>query len=83
MDEPFGSWMNRPLEMQALLVDYGIACSPRFSVTHSIMEAVYLGQRVDIYPCRARLPMISGIASRRLGALLAAQNDPIFKMLKL
>jgi len=50
MDEPFSA-LDEPtrLEMQALLVKLWYRVQPTvFCVTHSIMEAVYLGQRVWI-----------------------------------
>lgn len=51
MDEPFSA-LDEPtrLEMQALLVELWYRVQPTiFCVTHSIMEAVYLGQRVWIF----------------------------------
>lgn len=77
MDEPFSA-LDEPtrLEMQALLVELWYRVQPTiFCVTHSITEAVYLGQRVwifsqapgqivyDIYDCippsRGILPLIA------------------------
>ena len=51
MDEPFSA-LDEPtrLEMQALLVELWYRVQPTiFCVTHSITEAVYLGQRVWIF----------------------------------
>ena len=51
MDEPFSA-LDEPtrLEMQALLVELWYRVQPTiFCVTHSINEAVYLGQRVWIF----------------------------------
>jgi ABC-type nitrate/sulfonate/bicarbonate transport system ATPase subunit len=51
MDEPFSA-LDEPtrLEMQALLVELWHRVQPTiFCITHSITEAVYLGQRVWIF----------------------------------
>jgi NitT/TauT family transport system ATP-binding protein len=84
MDEPFSA-LDEPtrLEMQALLVELWYRVQPTiFCVTHSVSEAVYLGQRVwiftpapgqiayDIYDC---IPPSRGILP------LAAQERPDFQ----
>jgi NitT/TauT family transport system ATP-binding protein len=84
MDEPFSA-LDEPtrLEMQALLVDLWYRVQPTiFCVTHSIMEAVYLGQRVWIfthapgqiaYDIRDCIPPSQGILP------LVAQERPDFQ----
>lgn len=84
MDEPFSA-LDEPtrLEMQALLVELWYRVQPTiFCVTHSILEAVYLGQRVWIfthapgqiaYDIRDCIPPSRGISP------LAAQEHPDFQ----
>ncbi len=84
MDEPFSA-LDEPtrLEMQALLVELWYRVQPTiFCVTHSIMEAVYLGQRVWIlsrapgqiaYDIRDCIPPSQGISP------LVAQGQPAFQ----
>jgi ABC-type nitrate/sulfonate/bicarbonate transport system ATPase subunit len=84
MDEPFSA-LDEPtrLEMQALLVELWYRVQPTiFCVTHSIMEAVYLGQRVWIfshapgqiaYDIRDCIPPSQGIHP------LIAQEQPDFQ----
>ena len=84
MDEPFSA-LDEPtrLEMQALLVELWYRVQPTiFCVTHSIMEAVYLGQRVWIfshapgqiaYDIRDCIPPSQGVAP------LIAQERPDFQ----
>lgn len=84
MDEPFSA-LDEPtrLEMQALLVELWYRVQPTiFCVTHSITEAVYLGQRVWIfthapgqiaYDIRDCIPPSQGISP------LIAQERPDFQ----
>ena len=84
MDEPFSA-LDEPtrLEMQALLVELWYRVQPTiFCVTHSILEAVYLGQRVWIfshapgqiaYDIRDCIPPSQGISP------LIAQERPDFQ----
>ena len=84
MDEPFSA-LDEPtrLEMQALLVELWYRVQPTiFCVTHSILEAVYLGQRVLIfshapgqiaYDIRDCIPPSQGILP------LVAQERPDFQ----
>jgi ABC-type nitrate/sulfonate/bicarbonate transport system ATPase subunit len=84
MDEPFSA-LDEPtrLEMQALLVELWYRVQPTiFCVTHSIMEAVYLGQRVWIfthapgqiaYDIRDCIPPSQGVSP------LIAQERPDFQ----
>jgi ABC-type nitrate/sulfonate/bicarbonate transport system ATPase subunit len=84
MDEPFSA-LDEPtrLEMQALLVQLWYRVQPTiFCVTHSILEAVYLGQRVWIfshapgqiaYDIRDCIPPSQGILP------LVAQERPDFQ----
>ena len=84
MDEPFSA-LDEPtrLEMQALLVELWYRVQPTiFCVTHSILEAVYLGQRVWIfshapgqiaYDIRDCIPPSQGVPP------LAAQERPDFQ----
>jgi ABC-type nitrate/sulfonate/bicarbonate transport system ATPase subunit len=84
MDEPFSA-LDEPtrLEMQELLVQLWYRVQPTiFCVTHSIMEAVYLGQRVWIfsrapgqiaYDIRDCIPPSQGILP------LVAQERPDFQ----
>lgn len=84
MDEPFSA-LDEPtrLEMQALLVELWYRVQPTiFCVTHSIIEAVYLGQRVWIfshapgqiaYDIRDCIPPSQGVSP------LIAQERPDFQ----
>ncbi len=84
MDEPFSA-LDEPtrLEMQALLVELWYRVQPTiFCVTHSILEAVYLGQRVWIfshapgqiaYDIRDCIPPSQGLSP------LIAQERPDFQ----
>jgi NitT/TauT family transport system ATP-binding protein len=84
MDEPFSA-LDEPtrLEMQELLVNLWNRIQPTiFCVTHSVAEAVYLGERLWVfthapgqiaYDIRAEIPHSAGIAP------LAAQERPEFK----
>jgi NitT/TauT family transport system ATP-binding protein len=84
MDEPFSA-LDEPtrLEMQELVVELWHRIHPTvFCVTHSVSEAVYLGQRVWIfthapgqiaYDIRDAIPPTVGIPP------LAAQERPEFK----
>jgi NitT/TauT family transport system ATP-binding protein len=84
MDEPFSA-LDEPtrLEMQALLVELWYRVQPTiFCVTHSLTEAVYLGQRVWIfsqapgqiaYDIRDCIPPSRGISP------LIAQERPDFQ----
>ena len=70
--------------MQELIVELWYRIQPTiFCVTHSITEAVYLGERVWIFTpgARARSPTISATAFRRRAGIppLVAQERPEFK----
>ena len=84
MDEPFSA-LDEPtrLEMQALLVELWYRVQPTiFCVTHSIAEAVYLGQRVWIFsrgPGQIACDIRDGIPPSRGVLPLAAQERPDFK----
>jgi NitT/TauT family transport system ATP-binding protein len=84
MDEPFSA-LDEPtrLEMQQLIVDIWYRSHPTiFCITHSITEAIYLGERIWIfthspgqiaYDIRENIPLTVGIPP------LAAQERTDFK----
>ncbi len=84
MDEPFSA-LDEPtrLEMQALLVELWYRVQPTiFCVTHSITEAVYLGQRVWIFsqaPGQIAFDIVDCIPPSRGVLPLDAQARPDFK----
>ncbi|MBP8304299.1 MAG: ABC transporter ATP-binding protein [Phycisphaerae bacterium] len=84
MDEPFSA-LDEPtrLEMQALLVELWYRVQPTvFCVTHSIAEAVYLGQRVWIFshaPGQIAYDIVDAIPPSRGVLPLVAQDRPDFK----
>jgi ABC-type nitrate/sulfonate/bicarbonate transport system ATPase subunit len=84
MDEPFSA-LDEPtrLEMQALLVELWYRVQPTiFCVTHSITEAVYLGQRVWIFsqaPGQIAFDIVDCIPPSRGVLPLEAQGRPDFK----
>jgi NitT/TauT family transport system ATP-binding protein len=84
MDEPFSA-LDEPtrLEMQALLVELWYRVQPTiFCVTHSITEAVYLGQRVWIFsqgPGQIAFDIVDCIPPSRGVLPLEAQERPDFK----
>jgi ABC-type nitrate/sulfonate/bicarbonate transport system ATPase subunit len=84
MDEPFSA-LDEPtrLEMQELLIDLWDRTHPTiFCVTHSVTEAVYLGERLWIFsPAPGQIAYDVGEAiPRTIGVPpLAAQERPEFK----
>ncbi len=84
MDEPFSA-LDEPtrLEMQELLIDLWYRIHPTIlCVTHSVTEAVYLGERVWIFtraPGQIAYDIRDGIPPSLGVPPLAAQEKPEFK----
>ena len=84
MDEPFSA-LDEPtrLEMQELLIDLWYRIHPTIlCVTHSVTEAVYLGERVWIFthaPGQIAYDIRDGIPPSLGVPPLVAQERPEFK----